>query len=500
MLNAKQKMISNFTLLFVFACILLYVIFIQFLTPVLYGYDGYYHVAVSNFIKNFGTHYEFRWAQFSTFKNFFSDKDFLFHLFIIPFLYISDNIILAGKYAVIFYNILFLVIYILILRKYLPNFLVACFLLFPFLASYFTIYFSYLRPMTLANILTILCIYFLINKKWITLFVLSLFYSLAHISFPTVIIFACTCESIRYILNKEFFLRNIYAVILGIMLGCFIHPNFPNNLLSVHLNAILVPFYSVTRAGLDFGRELLPGTTKDFFIDNVILFFSFIVVSWTAFLGKTRATLSTFVWWACTIFYLALSSFAIKYWYAFIVLFFIFFASYLKDWLGEREWKAVLPKVNTFIIIYAILAFCFMPLISKRVGNDIASYISVNTHYENVARWLKKRIPPGETIYHAYWSDSPFFIALNPKNNYLVVLDPIYMFYRYSRIYLTYRDLKKGMVAKPYIALKEIFKVNYGYVRNESPLYRQIKNDKRHYKILYEDNLGIVFGISKKYR
>jgi hypothetical protein len=153
MISAKEKRLSTFILIFVFLIVASYFIFLQFVSPSLYEVDGYYHIAVSNFLKNSGPHYQFRWCQFSTFKDFYSDSDFLFHLSIIPFLIFQDNIILAAKYAVIFYNIIFLLIYLLLLKKYLPDFLAACFLLFLPLSSVFSFYFLLLRGMMAANIL-----------------------------------------------------------------------------------------------------------------------------------------------------------------------------------------------------------------------------------------------------------------------------------------------------------------------------------------------------------
>ncbi|MBU2504202.1 MAG: hypothetical protein ABIK26_09290 [Candidatus Omnitrophota bacterium] len=498
MLSVKERRLSNLTLVIVFLFFILYFIFVQFVSPVLFGVDGYYHVAAASFIKDFGPDYNFRWTQFSTFKEFFSDKEFLFHIFIIPFLFFSDNIILAGKLAVIFYNLLFALVYVFLLKKYLPSFLAALFLFFLLSTQSFAIYFIYLRPATLGNVFTILGIYFLINKKPAKLFLLSLLYSLAHISFFTIIVLAFICEILRYIVNREFFLKNVYLAIFGCALGCFLHPNFPNNLISFHLNAVLVPIYSITGVGLDFGRELYSSPTKVIFIKNFSLLLTFNIVLWVMFFSRIRVSFATLVWWSCSSVYLILSFFGVRYWYTANVLFFIFFASYLKDWLGQREWRQVLGKINIFIALYAvsICAFSFYGL--KYFREDLEGQIMVNIHYEDIASWMKKHIPPGETIYHAYWSDSPYFICLNPKNNYFVVLDPIYMYYRYPKEYSIYTHLKRGHISNPYVAFKKRFKVNYGYVRKDSPLSSQIKEDTDHFKVLYENYLGVVFEVLNK--
>ncbi|MFH1768746.1 MAG: hypothetical protein ABH858_06275 [Candidatus Omnitrophota bacterium] len=145
-IDKKSKLLSRIALTSVLIYLIIYCVFIQFSSPTLYGADSYYHIAATRFLKDFGPRYDFPWAQFSTFKDFFSDKEFLFHLLTVPFLYLSDKIITAGKYAVIFYNILFITVYIFILKKYVPDLLAALLLLGPFLSSVFSIYFLYLRP------------------------------------------------------------------------------------------------------------------------------------------------------------------------------------------------------------------------------------------------------------------------------------------------------------------------------------------------------------------
>ncbi len=495
MLSAKEKRFSDIALFLSVSYVIFYFIWLQFVSPSFYDPDSYYHAAVSNFIKNLGFHYQFHWAQFSTFKDFFSDKDFLFHLISLPFFYLTNNLILAGKYAAIFYNILFIAAFIFILKKYLPNFLVAYFLLFPLLSSTFSAYFLQFRSITLANIFTILAIYFLINKRILGLFIISLFYPLAHISFFTLIVFAFICEAIRYVFNKEIFIKNIYIVIIATLLGCFIHPNFPNNLLSLHLNGVLVPLYTTMGVQLDFGAEFNSPPAKFILINNFALFFTLNLILWTEFFTKRKLSLSTYVWFACFNVYFILLFFSYRYCYQATVLFFIFFASYVKDWAQGRDWNKLLRKLNIFMFLYLVMISVFFPMNSQRLREFMEYYTINNIHYENTALWMRKNIPAGQTIYHSQWSDSPAFICLNPKNNYILVLDPIYMFYRYPRTYITYQKLLRGQVSKPEEALKKVFKINYGYTRKDTSLYSQIIRRPKHFNILYQDDIGVVFEL-----
>lgn len=491
----KTELMSGSILFMVMATLVSFFVFVQFLTPTLSEPDEYYHIASARFIKDLGPGYNFHWAKFSVFNRFFSDKEFLFHLFSVPFLFFSGNIVTSGKLAVIFYNILFIFAFYFILKKYLPKFLIGFFLLLPFLNAVFLIYFLRLRPATLANIVTILGIYFLINRRWISVFFLSFIYSLAHISFLTIVFFAFICEFIRFIMKQGFFQKNIFAVICGVLLGCILHPNNPNNWLSFHLNAILVPLYTITGVDMGFGAEFLPASTKFAFIYNFVTFFVVYFILLMVFIKRIELSFSTYAWWACGSFYLVLSLFGARYWYLADTLVIIFFASFVKDWIRQRQIDSILPNIRKTIIAFTVIIILFFPLNIKLIGSTIEARTIANSHYENIARWMSRNIPEGETVYHARWSDSSYFICLNPKNDYLVVLDPIYMFYSYPKIFMAYQDLLLGKAKNPYQILRTMFKLNYGYAGSDTGVFLQVKEDKKYFAVLYEDNLGIIFKI-----
>ncbi len=489
------RLISVFILAAVLFILIYYSVFIQVISPGFSEGDEYYHIRVASFIKEYGPRYNFHWAKFSTFRKYYSDKEFLFHLFSIPFLFFSRDIMTAGKFAIIFYNILFILTLYFILKKYLPNFLIAVFLLLPFLNYNFLVYFLKLRPVTLANIFTILGIYFLIKKKWISVLILTVLYSVAHISFFTIVIFALICEYIRFRFKEGFFIRNVYAVIIGALLGFLLHPNSPHNAVSIYLNAMLVPFYSSIDSGIRFGREFGPWSTRNAALMNFMAFFILYGSLLGAFIYRIRLKSDTYVWFACSSFYLALSFLSIRYWYITDFLLVIFFASLIKDLIDEGGITPAVPKIRFLLFTLLLAIILFFPKNMKLFQQAIKRDAVPNIHFKNVAGWMAAHIPAGETVYHALWSDSAYLIGLNPNNNYMVVLDPIYMLYAYPKLYLVYDNLLQGKVKKPYNFLKKMLKINYGYTDKTTGIYRQVKEDKKHFSVLYDDGMGIVFKI-----
>jgi len=316
-----------------------------------------------------------------------------------------------------------------------------------------------------------------------------------HVSFFMALAFVFICEALRWVLDKEFFIKNIYAAGAGIIAGCLIHPNFPNNLFSCYLNGILVPLYGLSGTDLGFASEMQAFNTKFTFINNFSLFFSFNLVLWVSFLIKRRVSLATSLWLTCTSIFLFLAFFANRYWYQANVLFFIFFASYANDSIAGKDWVNFLQRFKMPVALFLFVIIIFFAIGLKQLKEFLAFSYTRSRHFENVACWMQKNIPPDQTIYHSYWTDSPYFICLNPKDNYLNALDPIYMFYRYPQEFNLLKELSLGRVDKPAVAIGRIFRAKYGYVNKFEPLYRQMLAYPGNCKLIYENDEGAVFKI-----
>lgn len=470
-------------------------IYLDFYSPVLYDPDSYYNIAVSGFIKNLGLHYQFRWAQFSTFKEHFADKDLLLHIVCIPFLYLTDNLVLAGKYSIVLCMILFVLTYLFVLRRYLPESLAAVFLLLPFLSPVFSAYILELRSVTIANILLIAGIFFLITKRPVWLFAISVIYPLAHLSFFTIIIFAVGCEALRHIFYKDPCAKNLYAVITGSILGCVMHPNFPNNFIPVYLNGILVPLHVAGGIDLGFSGETKALGAGAVLADNFAIFSALIIILWALLRYKKKISFASAVWFTVSGAYLVLALFSARYWYQANAIFFISLASYTGDLLKAGGRAVLLARIKKLAIFCFVLALPFIAFNAKQLKSFLDYFAATSTHYENIAKWMERNIPENQTIYHSNWDDSSYFICLNPKNNYINTNDPIYMRYIYPREFAIIDDLSMGRVNNPHEVLDKIFKTRYGYLRKAEPLYRQIANDTKHFKILYENNSGSVFEL-----
>lgn len=472
---------------------------VQFSVPTLFGADGYLHIRMASFIREFGVNYHFHWARFSVFFDRFSDKDFLYHVTMIPFTFFKD-IFFGAKVAAVCWAVVLFLVFFLILRKYSLPALVPWTLVTFFLSSGFLQAISRPRPMVVMILLTILFVHSSIRRARWELFFISLVYSLTHVSSPLLLVFILMAESVRRVSDGIFDVRTIGAVTLGVIAGFLLHPNFPNNFLVFYLNGILVPLFAL-KWGLELGAEFFPLTTREFILEYPWIFIVLGLCAIAALSNQMRPRTSTKIWASIAGFFLIGAFFSRRYILHSYPVVLIAGASYVRDWWSSAErlvWlrrrRAVCWAGGAFVC--AVIAASGYST-SRQFQSVRELEVAYNSHYEDVGRWMNEYIPAGETVFHANWSDSQFFIGLSPEHDYFVTLDPIYMYYWDPEKYKVYRQIAFGQHPDPYTALRSTFGVTYGYAGKNyfGGLVEQIRQDRR-FTIMAENQLAAVFRLN----
>lgn len=466
------------------------IFYAQFVTPTLYDADGYLHIRMAEFLRDLGPRYNFHWARYSTFNGHFGDKDFLYHVFLIPFTFFK-NIFLGVKVAsVISASLLFLTFYF-ILRSYANRIIIPFFLLGFFLSADFLQAISSPRPLTLVILVTLLAIHFIIHKKYLWIFLTALFYGLIHVTSPLIILYAFIVEALRYFDKREFYWKTILCAFLGVALSFIAHPNFPNNFLVFYLNSVLVPLYTIKTGVLELGAEFFPMNTREYLFGYPVITIGIIFIIYMAISKRPKVRFETKVFLALSTIFFIFSFICRRYLGHGYLIMLMAFACYSSDFLDTEKKidRLTMALISASILILAVNSFR---------GVYYNAFVSrvINGHYEQVGKWMEKNIPEGELIFHANWSDAQYFIGLNPKNDYFVTLDPVYMYKWNPGLYKLYRDVAFGGTNDPYAILKDTFKVKYGYAGKNyfSSLIEQIRRDRR-FTILAEDPLGIIFKL-----
>ncbi len=471
----------------------------QFCQPLIFGADGYLHIRMSQFITQYGARYPFHWARYSVFAQHFADKDFLYHIFLIPFSFFKDIFFAAKASAAVMAVFLYAVFFWMLRRYCQARFLIPFFLAVFLCSAPFLRALSEPRNMTLIIALTLLFTHLLIQKRSWALFVLCLVYTLAHVSGPYLILFALLAEAARFAGEQEFRWQSVLATLLGVLAGFLLHPNFPNNFRIFYLNGILVPIFAL-KWGLELGAEFFPASTRDWALDYPFILLSLILMLALSTSAGNKIKASTRIWMSLAGFFFVFSFFSRRYLAHLYPLLLVALAGYASDWWGSgerlpffrrrRAWR--ISSVAVLTMALAMVGF-FTARSFRRIAQADEFY---NRHYEAVGRWMAENVPAGEVIFHSNWSDAQYFIGLNPKDDYFVTLDPIFMYCWNPVKYKLYRDISFGSTSDPYSLLKNEFGVRYGYCGKYyfSGLLNQVRSDPR-FQILAEDGMGIVFKL-----
>jgi len=455
-------------------------LFLQWLTPTIWGADGYFHIRLAEMIKHQGLLKTLPQAQLSYFTDRFSDKDWLYHLSLVPFS-LGKNIFVGAKWAAWLGSAWLYSSLVIVSSFYTPwQFWPITGALF-FVSDHFLRTIVAPRPMILAMGLGLWIVHWLIQKKGKLVFVGSFIYGWLHLTAPLVLVYGLIMKRWKLILVAG----------LGLLLAMVIYPNFPNNWFYFYLNGILVPFFAVRWGVLELGAEFFPLGWQQYLSSYFIIPAGLIVMLLTKVWQKPKITRNTQIWWLISAIFLIMgikSQRYIAHGFPFFILSLTSFLGDLRKKVGRWNDGAILLGI---VLIFLLLGRSLQQMVLRGKSENF-----VNTHYEQVGNWLKDNVPKGELIFTANWSDPQYFIAINPDNNYFVAMDPVYMWHKDKKVYQQYRQVALGQDKNPYSTLKNGFKVNYGYAGKLYfwALVDQLKKDSR-FEVMKEDSLGVIFKL-----
>lgn len=457
--------------------------FIQWLTPTIWGADGYFHIRLAEMVKHQGLLTTLPQAQLSYFNDRFSDKDWLYHLLLIPFTW-GGNIFSGAKWAAWLGSVFLYSSLVIVASFYAPWQLWPVAGALFFASDHFLRTVAEPRPVFLAIGLGLWLVHWLIqNKKW-PVFWGSFVYGWLHITAPLVLVYGLIMKRWKLILTAA----------LGILISMVIYPNFPNNWFYFYLNGVLVPWFAVRWNVLELGAEFFPLSLQQYLSSYFIIPAGLAVMLVIKLWQKPKTSRNTQIWFLISAVFLIMGIKSQRY----ISHGYLFFILSLTAFLGDARKKA--GRLNDGAVLLGIaLIFLLLGRSLQQMVLRGKSDRFVNTHYEQMGLWLKNNVPKGELIFTANWSDPQYFIGVNPDNNYFVVMDPVYMWHKDKNLYQQYRMVGLGQDKDPYTTLKNVFKVNYGYAGKLYfwALVDQVKKDSR-FEIMKEDQLGVIFKLKKE--
>jgi hypothetical protein len=497
-----KRTLSNFLPLFLFILFFLGMAMIQFATPDLPDNDGFYHIKLAWLMRTEGLKPEFPWMPLSILNpREFYDHHFLFHVALIPFTF--GDLRLGAKWAAVtFASLGFLAIWYLFYRQRVPMaWLWALGLLG--ISDAFLYRMSITRAQSLSLAVLALGLTWMLEGKYRRLAILAFFYVWMYDAFPLLLALSVMHLLAVALIEHRLEYRVLLWVGIGTMLGMFINPYFPLNLIFTYRH--LLPKL-VGATSLNVGNEWYPYETLQLLKNSLPALVAFASAALALGLAGRKMDLRT-----ATSFLIALlfglmlfqSRRFVEYFPPFALIFAAFSWSPLfvdprpdsanQPDLPRSPFRAALQTNLSFIL----LALAVLVGIMKSVPATQDQMQSSKPYdlYAGASLWLMRNTTAGERIFQTDWDDFPRLFFYNTHNTYLVGLDPTYMQLYDADLYDTWAKITRGEIKQPSSIITARFSTRYIQSDLKHTSFLRIAAEDPGLKEVYRDNQSIIYKV-----
>ncbi|CAK0772613.1 conserved membrane hypothetical protein [Gammaproteobacteria bacterium] len=381
--------------------------------------DGYYHFTIARLIGEGRLWIDISWLPYTILGAHGPDHQWLFHVLLAPFTWIPDNY-LAIRIAIIFTGALVPIILFLILEK--------CKVPFPSLFALLSIFggigiplrFEMLRAQNLSVLFSVLFIYFVIRRSYVSMAILTyLFFNAYHgaiITVPIIFIAIFVKYIKHHVLEKELLLYFFAAFGLAII----INPWFPRN-----IDYLLIHLFSKSDRALtqSIGTEWLPYPLSDFskniYPVNFAIFFAagyflFVVGKVRHYFREMSEEVLVFILLTLVVLGGTLHSNRFVEYYAPFAA--ISSGLLMRDAIGFYSRNDHSNSAKTTMLRYARKAWYLLTIFSLLVVGivNISSYKKMDGYhvenYQPLAKFLHEQVKNGSIIFNTSWADFVFLM------------------------------------------------------------------------------------------
>lgn len=430
------------TWLLVFSAVL------TFLWPLAMLFDGdsYYHLAIARAYLQRGLFSELSWARFSVMHDGFGDKDFLFHMLLLPAAALRDPVV-GAKLTIAALNATILTSLALFARRAAGPLGLAM----PALALVGSFWFDMrlirLRPELLALLCLLWTLHALSTRRALAAAAWAFAFALGYTAFHALLGVCGLCFVLRWSLDRKPSWRLLLWPVLGVLAALVLHPHFPKNLQIFWLQNFEFWRYQDTR---DVGNEI-----------RALGWLRWLRFDWPMLLGCAilsatlrrsepleRATRDTGLLYCSAalpflLLFMHSGRFALyavplgllaALWAVRLLGFELDARLWLRGRAGPRAW-----------LVLALLGSVTLPLtaaeLQAQVDRDGCLWPALRGELEALGRTL----PKGAKV-AAPWDSSQDYMYFAPQGRYLNVLDPLFMRSAHPAAYDAQRALFAGQL------------------------------------------------------
>jgi len=461
------------------------------------GYDVFYNVRIAeimcdgNWIIT-----EFPWTTCSVWMDSYFDKEWLFHVYLVPFILLFGKIQgakIATLTAVFFVALSWgILLKCLGLKKYL------------FTALFFMLFSSgYLflgrivlcRSLLFSLIFLPLVMSAAVTQKRLLLVFMVYIYTLSYVGswqvLPIIIIF--DAFGIKKVSDVTSGLKMMMFpwVIIGLIAGILVNPYFPENIKGIFIQTILVlkaKWFGVGGGRILQATELAPISSKRI-LWHLPLFIIFVFTARSMWKNRsfTEIRRPAGVFFILTCLYLVLTIFSqrfIEYLVPFCTVFIFLYwyefpleniISNSLEQTRKSSGKFYISTIKLHVILLALL------LVSGIVSTIMLHKNFYRDHlfYEDSAKWLQKNVKANSIIFTGDWDMGAVLFCNAPEFRYLVMLEPYFMYAHSPEKYFLWNKICNGKITQPSVTIVNEFDSNIVFVPHDRPaLLRKLQLDK----------------------
>ena len=493
--------------------------------------DSYYHAKITRMMIDKGLVFKkFPSLNATILRDNFVDYHWLYHASLIPFVSFFGD--LTGvRIGTIFLTALFIAVFYFILhtnRIRFPGFYLFLLISVPT----FILRLSIVKANAVSLCFLFLGINLMLKKKRWQLLLLSMIYVWFYGGFimltGTSLVYIIsmgiknTVDNSKEILKPKiiywraikYFFRGLFLpdgwksllmVLSGNLLGMVINPYAGAN-----FKFYWVQIYKIAMvgspAGFDLGRGWYPVSGQVLLNETMVILIVFIILIALLMILKVKANLEFIFFSSLSIAFLIMSRRSIRMFeYSAPVIawflaagFKLLFQSVTKEQFIERTIKIFRPKIVPITLAAIIISISGFFIFTGIRDVKKMLYNHPLHHLKGPAAWLKNNTPSQSVVFNAGWDDWPFLFYFNDHNNYLVGLDPLFMYEHDAKKYRLWYRIINGRV-KTNLAADIINNFNAKFVvlsrkRKFSRFIRILDNTEKITRV-FEDNSGFVYKL-----
>ncbi|HYF51667.1 MAG TPA: hypothetical protein VEJ63_19790 [Planctomycetota bacterium] len=422
---------SRWIVLLPFAYILGQFLLVYLGSEGLFERDGYYHARFANLLPSFGLSRDFHWTQFSTWNGQFCDKEFLFHVLMVPFTLDSNEPVTGAKvFGALLGCGVFLALF-LVLRAHGAR-LPVLFTLLPLcMGATFLMRVLMIRSHVLSMLLLLIGMHFLLKQNWKALAALGFVYAWSY-TFPLLLVMTAVPFAIgRSLIERKLDWKSPLAALGGVLAGLIIHPYSPHTLETfvTYLQVVAQGTAGVT-AKMELGHEIYALSLGEM-LQRLPLYCALTIALIGIALAARRklsgaamgALFAALFWSAMTLLYARFIEYSAP-------LTALAAGLVFRDLLGNVELRQIFETYRTraaaAVVATIVVLAATHAITMTHVHEQMIAGASGPPYYRKARKWMDENLRPGDTVAHLWWEDFRDLYYDCYRQNFIWGLDPTY--------------------------------------------------------------------------